>query len=69
MNDQRRLRSPAALGHGLVDGFVYLLVVVVLVAGVLPHVRFERRRMTAHVAAEGTPGGEREGRVSGRERI
>lgn len=32
---------PAALGDGLIDGFVNLLVVVVLVSGVLPHVGFE----------------------------
>lgn len=52
------MRLPAALGDGLVNGFVNLLVVVVLVSGMLPHVRFERRRMTAHIAAERAPGGE-----------
>lgn len=35
------LRLPAALGDGLVNGFVNLLVVIVLVSGVLPHVGFE----------------------------
>lgn len=49
---------PAALVDGLVDGFVYLLVVVVLVSSVFPHVGFERRRMAAHVATQGAPGGE-----------
>lgn len=32
---------PAALGDGFINSFVYLLVVVVLVSGVLPHVGFE----------------------------
>ena len=32
---------PAALGDGLINGLVNLLVVVVLVSGVLPHVRLE----------------------------
>lgn len=49
---------PAALRDGLVNGFVNLLVVVVLVPGVLPHVGFEGWRMTAHVAAERAPGRE-----------
>lgn len=29
---------PAALGDGLINSFVHLLIVVVLVSGVLPHV-------------------------------
>lgn len=49
---------PAALRDGLINGFVNLLVVVVLVSGVLPHVGFERRRVTAHIAAERAPGRE-----------
>lgn len=32
---------PAALRDGLVNGFVHLLVVVVLVSSMLPHVGFE----------------------------
>lgn len=46
---------PAALGDGLVNGLVDLLVVVVLVSGVLPHVGFERRGVTAHVSTQGAP--------------
>lgn len=55
---ERRLKElqfvclPAALGDCLVNGFVNLLVVVVLVSGVLPHVGFERWRVTAHIAAQ-----------------
>lgn len=32
---------PAALGDGLINSFVHLLIVVVLVSGVLPHVGFQ----------------------------
>lgn len=49
------MHLPAALGDGLINGFVNLLIVVVLVSGVLPHVGFERGRMTAHVATQRTP--------------
>jgi len=55
------MHLPAALGDGLINGFVDLLVVVVLVSGVLPHVGFEGRRMTAHVATERAPRGRTEG--------
>lgn len=49
------MHLPAALGDGLINGFVNLLIVVVLVSSVLPHVGFERGRMTAHVATQRTP--------------
>lgn len=49
------MHLPAALGDGLINGFVNLLIVVVLVSGVLPHVGFERGWMTAHVATQRTP--------------
>lgn len=46
---------PAALGDGVVDGLVHLLVVVVAVTGVLPHVRLQGRRVAAHVATQRAP--------------
>lgn len=47
---------PAALGDGLINSFVHLLIVVVLVSGVLPHVWFQRRWVTAHVATQWATG-------------
>lgn len=58
---------PAALGDGLINGFVNLLIVVVLVSGVFPHVGLQRRGMTAHIAAQGAPG--REERKYGEEKM
>lgn len=49
------MRLPTALRDGLIDGLVDLLVVVVLVSGVLPHVRLEGGRVAAHVAAKRAP--------------
>lgn len=44
------LLPAAALGDGLINSFVHLLVVVVLVSGMLPHVGFQRRWVTAYIA-------------------
>lgn len=46
---------PAALGDGVVDGLVHLLIVVVAVTGMFPHVRLQGRRVAAHVPAQRAP--------------
>ena len=49
--------SPATLGDGFIDGLVHLLVVVVLIAGMLPHMRLQGRRVATDIATKGTPVG------------